>query len=253
MAQHLPSPFRQPQRYATHPAVPKLISRRFIRAQALLLLSAAIASGASPIAHETSSDGLVLDLKLPPYEVETTLGANASFHEILPPAGFGRLADSGRPALPFVAAPIAVPEGASIDVEVLDSHVVELADVHLRALQAPDAGEGASRSRLLLRLLPRRSDSGRGDGYPQGSSSCLCAAVPFPLRCTRAATESVRMAANCRSVSRWVYSEGRRRPPRGKPRGSSLRVVFERFQRCRPRRAAADSGEQAARHQRGLV
>ena len=144
MAQHLPSPFRQPQRYATHPAVPKLISRRFIRAQALLLLSAAIASGASPIAHETSSDGLVLDLKLPPYEVETTLGANASFHEILPPAGFGRLADSGRPALPFVAAPIAVPEGASIDVEVLDSHVVELADVHLRPLQAPDAGEGAS-------------------------------------------------------------------------------------------------------------
>ena len=96
----------------------------------------------------------MLELQLLHYELETTSDASGSFHEIVPPSGFGRLINSGEPALPFVAAPIAVPEGATVEVEILNSRVEELTNVHLRLLQTTGAGERVSTPDLGSGFFP---------------------------------------------------------------------------------------------------
>ena len=97
-------------------------------------------AGAGPFEIlRSSQDGLELELRLPPPPLIES-GPDGAFVSFRAP-GFARIDEPGNPALPFAAALLAVPDGAVVEVAILESDAVDLGRVWL-----PAAGYGADAS-----------------------------------------------------------------------------------------------------------
>ncbi len=114
---------------------------------ALLLLACVLSAsmlarsaGAGPFEIlRSSQDGLELELRLPPPPLIES-GPDGAFVSFRAP-GYARIDEPGNPALPFAAALLAVPDGAVVEVAILESDAVDLGRVWL-----PAAGYGADAS-----------------------------------------------------------------------------------------------------------
>ena len=98
----------------------------------LASLLAASLVGAAPLQVLAAGEqGLRLSLSLSPPGVQELELEGKQVQQLELPPGFSRLAEPGQPALPFFAAPIAVPPGAQVRVEVEEVRWLRLEGVDL--------------------------------------------------------------------------------------------------------------------------
>ena len=117
------------------PALPLLLAFTFL---ALML---PLSAGPGPFeVIRSSPDGLELELQLPPQPLVES-GPDGAFVSFRAP-GFARLDEPGKPALPFAAALLAVPDGAIVEVRILEADAIDLGRVQLPASSGAEDGGG---------------------------------------------------------------------------------------------------------------
>ena len=109
-----------------------------------LFLAAPGRSSATPLQLlEQTADGFVLLLDLPAYKLTPAAGGPGTGDRISIPHGFDTVDEAGLPHLPFASAAIAVPAGATVDIDILDADVLEYDAVRLDPRTAANDSAGA--------------------------------------------------------------------------------------------------------------
>lgn len=133
-----------PQRYATGHPLPTAPLRYVAVLAAILFLAAPERSSATPLQLlEQTADGFVLLLDLPAFELTPAADGPGTGDRISIPHGFDTVDEEGLPSLPFASAAIAVPAGATVDIDILDADVLEYDAIRLDPRTAVNDSAGA--------------------------------------------------------------------------------------------------------------
>ncbi|MBI2503622.1 MAG: hypothetical protein HYW07_10375 [Candidatus Latescibacteria bacterium] len=157
-----------------------------LRTICMALLLGATALEASPIRVLSAGEqGLLLEAILPQPQVRALELGGHRFHQLELPPGYDRLAEPGQPALPFLAAPIAVPPGVQVRVEVEEAHWRRLSDLELAP--APRWAEDGEEPRyetdtqyyLTDAFEPAQPFAVAEGGRLRGVRTCMLQLYPF--------------------------------------------------------------------------
>lgn len=188
------------------------------------LLAANLAGAASLQVLSSGEQGLRLALALPPPGVQTLeLGGKRRQQLELPP-GFTRLGEPGQPALPFLAAPIAVPPGAQVRVEVEEVRWARLEGLDLSPAHAEgdDAPNQATdpRQGLSGAFSPAQVFALAEGGSLRGVRTLFLRLYPYRYHPTRRELEY------CARLQLRVEFVGGRRPKRSRSADTAAAPLY---------------------------
>ncbi|MSR83960.1 MAG: hypothetical protein EXS58_13720 [Candidatus Latescibacteria bacterium] len=182
---------------------------------ASLLVAAAL--GAAPLQVLSAGEqGLRLVLTLSPPRVPEVELEGRRFQQVELPPGYARLAEPGQPALPFFAAPIAVPPGAQVQVEVEEARWHRLSGLELAPAPRYEGTnedpryETDPRYYLHDTFAPAQRFSITEGGHLRGVRTCMLQLYPFRYNPVRRELEY------CAELRVRVKFVGGRRPKAGR-------------------------------------